>query len=74
VIDPTGAGDSFCGGLMGYLARAGKVDLISLRNAMVYGTVIASFTIGDFSIHGIQSATREMIDERFDTLRKVTQF
>ena len=74
VIDPTGAGDSFAGGLMGYLAQAGTVDLISLRNAMVYGTVTASFAIGDFSIYGIQSATREMIDERFDMLRKVTQF
>lgn len=74
VIDPTGAGDSFAGGLMGYLAQAGTVDLTSLRNAMVYGTVVASFTIGDFSIHGIQAATREMIDERFDTLRRITQF
>ncbi len=74
VIDPTGAGDSFAGGMMGYLSQAGTVDIISLRNAMVYGTVVASFTIGDFSIHGVQAATREMIDERFDKLRKITQF
>lgn len=74
VIDPTGAGDSFAGGLMGYLSHVGTVDITSLRNAMVYGTVAASFTIGDFSIHGLQAATREKIDERFDTLRKVTQF
>jgi len=74
VIDPTGAGDSFAGGLMGYLAQVGTVDIISLRNAMVYGTVTASFTIGDFSIHGLRTATREKIDERFDRLRKVTQF
>lgn len=74
VIDPTGAGDSFAGGMMGYLSHAGTVDIISLRNAMVYGTVVASFTIGDFSIYGVQAATREMIDERFDRLRKITQF
>ena len=74
VIDPTGAGDSFAGGLMGYLAQSGNVDLTTLRNAMVYGTVAASFTIGDFSIHGIRSATREMIEERFDRMRQVTQF
>jgi len=74
VIDPTGAGDSFAGGLMGYLAQSGNVDLTTLRNAMVYGTVVASFTIGDFSIHGIRSATREMIEERFDRMRQVTQF
>jgi hypothetical protein len=40
----------------------------------VYGTVTASFTIGDFSVYGIKSANREMIDDRFDLLRKVTQF
>lgn len=74
VIDPTGAGDSFAGGLMGYLAQAKTVDYVTLRKAMVYGTVVSSFTIGDFSVHGIEKATREMIDERFETLRKVTQF
>jgi hypothetical protein len=74
VIDPTGAGDSFAGGVMGYLASVGRVDVVSLRNAMVYGTVVASFTIGDFSVYGIKSATRQAIDERFDQLRKVTQF
>jgi sugar/nucleoside kinase (ribokinase family) len=74
VIDPTGAGDAFAGGLMGYLAQSETVDLTCLQNAMAYGTVTASFTIGDFSIHGIWSATREKIEERFDMLRKVTQF
>ena len=74
VIDPTGAGDSFAGALMGYLAQAGKVDVISLRNAMVYGTVAASFTISDFSIHGIKAVGKADVEERFDTLRKVTQF
>ncbi len=74
VIDPTGAGDSFAGALMGYLAQAGKVDVISLRNAMVYGTVSASFTISDFSIHGIKAVDKADMEERFDTLRKVTQF
>lgn len=74
VIDPTGAGDSFAGALMGHLAQVEKIDIISLRNAMVYGTVAASFTIGDFSIHGIKSVGFEGIEERFDVLRKITQF
>jgi sugar/nucleoside kinase (ribokinase family) len=74
VIDPTGAGDSFAGALMGYLADVNKVDVISLRNAMVYGTVAASFTIGDFSIHGIKSVTKDALEDRFDHLRKITQF
>jgi sugar/nucleoside kinase (ribokinase family) len=74
VIDPTGAGDSFAGAMMGYLAKVNKVDFMSLRKAMVYGTVAASFTIGDFSIHGIKAASPSQIDERADHLRKVTQF
>jgi len=74
VIDPTGAGDSFAGALMGHLAQQEKIDIISLRNAMVYGTVAASFTIGDFSIHGIKSIDFSAIEERFDILRKITQF
>jgi sugar/nucleoside kinase (ribokinase family) len=74
VIDPTGAGDSFAGGMMGFLAEHDRVDGVTLRNAMVYGTVVASFTIGDFSVYGIRAATRGMVDERFDRLRKLTQF
>lgn len=74
VIDPTGAGDSFAGGMMGYLAKQNTVDYVTIRKAIVYGTVVASFTIGDFSVHGIEKATAEKIDERFETLRKVTQF
>jgi len=74
VIDPTGAGDSFAGGMMGYMAQVGSVDTITLQKAIAYGTVMASFTIGDFSIHGIKNATQEMIEERFDRLRKITQF
>ena len=74
VIDPTGAGDSFAGGMMGYLAQTDSLDAMALQKAIAYGTVIASFTIGDFSIHGIKNATQEKIEERFDRLRKVTQF
>ncbi|MBN1818478.1 MAG: hypothetical protein JW828_14040 [Sedimentisphaerales bacterium] len=74
VIDPTGAGDSFAGAMMGYLAKAGAVDITSLRRAIGYGTVVSSFTISDFSIHGIKAITLDDIEERFDTLKKVTQF
>ena len=74
VIDPTGAGDSFAGGMMGFLANADTVDYNTIRKAIVYGTVVSSFTIGDFSVYGIQTATKEKIDERFELLRKITQF
>jgi sugar/nucleoside kinase (ribokinase family) len=74
VIDPTGAGDSFAGALMGYLAKADTIDFISLRAAMVYGTVASSFAISDFSVHGISAVDMADIEERVDILRKVTQF
>jgi sugar/nucleoside kinase (ribokinase family) len=74
VRDPTGAGDSFAGGFMGYLAKVGKSDFESLKQALAYGTVVASFTIADFSLSGLTSINKADIDSRFKTLRKLTQF
>jgi sugar/nucleoside kinase (ribokinase family) len=74
VIDPTGAGDSFAGGLMGYIAQVGKTDFATLKTAVAYGTVVASFTISDFSINGLTSINRSDIDKRFEALRKLTSF
>jgi cytidine kinase len=74
VMDPTGAGDSFAGGFMGYLAEKQKTDLISLKEAIAYGTVTASFSIEDFSLSGLTSIKRADIDKRFESLRKMTSF
>lgn len=74
VKDPTGAGDSFAGGFMGYLAQAGKTDFASLKTAVAYGTVVASFTIADFSLKGLTSISKNDIDGRLETLREVTSF
>ena len=74
VKDPTGAGDSFAGALMGYLARNGKTDFASLKTAVAYGTVVASFTIADFSLKGLTSITKDDIEGRLETLRKLTNF
>ena len=74
VKDPTGAGDSFAGGFMGYLAQAGKTDFASLKTAVAYGTVVASFTIADFSLKGLTSISKGDIDGRLETLREVTSF
>ena len=62
VRDPTGAGDSFAGGLMGYLAQVNRTDFDTLKTAVAYGTVVASFTIADFSLSGLTSVTRRDID------------
>ena len=74
VKDPTGAGDSFAGGFMGYLAQTGKTDFGSLKTAVAYGTVVASFTIADFSLKGLTSISKGDIDGRLETLREVTGF
>ena len=74
VKDPTGAGDSFAGALMGYLARVGRCDFESLKTAVVYGTVVASFTIADFSLAGLTTIKKDDIESRFEALRKLTSF
>ncbi|HXX93330.1 MAG TPA: PfkB family carbohydrate kinase [Planctomycetota bacterium] len=67
VVDPTGAGDSFAGGIVGYLARSGG-DQTSLRKALVYGAVMGSFTVEEFGTRRLQKVTREEIEARARTL------
>jgi len=74
VKDPTGAGDSFAGGFMGYLAKNNKTDFATLKKAVAYGTVVAASTIADFSLNGMTSIDKTKIDERFETLRRYTSF
>jgi sugar/nucleoside kinase (ribokinase family) len=64
VKDPTGAGDSFAGGMMGYIAAQNDLGMPTLRRALAYGMITASFTIEDFSLRRIQAVTRENVDER----------
>ncbi len=65
VVDPTGAGDTFAGGMMGFLARHGRVTESSLRRAVVYGSVMASFVVERFSLERLLSLTWEEIDNRY---------
>jgi sugar/nucleoside kinase (ribokinase family) len=74
VIDPTGAGDSFAGGFMGTLAKAGNTDFATLKKAVACGTVTASFTLADFSLKGLTDTTRAAIDARLKQLGDMTQF
>ena len=74
VRDPTGAGDSFAGGFMGYLAQRGKTDFPTLKKAIAYGTVTASFTIADFSLNGLSATSRAEIDRRLEDLRDAISF
>ncbi|MFO0972055.1 MAG: PfkB family carbohydrate kinase [Phycisphaerae bacterium] len=74
VVDPTGAGDSFAGGLLGYLAAAGRFEPADVRAAVARGTVTASFTIEGFSLDGLRRATRDALEQRLGELRKMVQF
>ena len=71
VIDPTGAGDSFAGGMMGHLAQAGDTSVASLRKAMAYGTIVASFNIESFSLDRLREITRSDIDARLGEYRRM---
>ena len=65
VFDPTGAGDCFAGGFMGQLARSGDTSPAGLRRAIVYGSVMASFVVEDFSHRRLQGLTADMIEHRY---------
>ena len=74
IVDPTGAGDSFAGGLMGYLAKEGKVNEATLRKAMVYGSAVASICVEDFSTNALQNASRKTIEKRVKEFKKMVEF
>jgi sugar/nucleoside kinase (ribokinase family) len=74
VVDPTGAGDSFAGGMMGYLAQQGKFDPKTLKEALAYGTLAASFTVEGFSLDGLKRIDREKLDERMREYRRMLSF
>ena len=67
VVDPTGAGDSFASGMMGYLSSVDDVSLPAIKRAMAYGTVVASFTIEKFSTQRLAEIDRSAIDQRLET-------
>jgi sugar/nucleoside kinase (ribokinase family) len=74
VFDPTGAGDSFAGGLMGHLARTGDRSDGGLRRAIVYGSVVASFTVEDFGVKRLTTVKLPQIEERYQRFVQLTDF
>jgi sugar/nucleoside kinase (ribokinase family) len=73
VIDPTGAGDSFAGGFMGHIARAGNIDFESMQEGMAWGTVTASFTLGSFGLDGLCATTRDQLDTRMKEFKSIAK-
>ena len=74
VVDPTGAGDSFAGGMMGYLAEHGNFEPKTLKEAMGYGIVTASFTVEDFSLDRLKQIDREDLENRMAEYRRMLSF
>ncbi len=74
VVDPTGAGDSFAGGMMGYLAEQGNYEPKTLKQALAYGTLAASFTVEDFSLDRLQQIEREDIQRRMVEYKRMLSF
>ena len=73
VVDPTGAGDAFAGGLMGHLASVDMTDFASIQTALAWATVTASFTIESFGLERLASLTRKDIDERMQVFQAATR-
>lgn len=74
VFDPTGAGDTFAGGFMGYLASQENLDEAALRRAMIFGSVMASFNVEEFGTARVQRLTHAEINERFGAFKQMTHF
>ena len=74
VHDPTGAGDTFAGGLIGYLSKAGKLNDSNLRKSIVYGSILASFAVEDFSVNRLLNISLADINKRYLSFKKLTKF
>lgn len=74
VIDPTGAGDSFAGGTMGYIAKVNVINLQTIKSAIVYGGIIASYTVEEFSVNRLKNLSMAEIDKRLTHFRAMTSF
>ena len=74
ISDPTGAGDTFAGGFIGYLAKSKKLNQESLRKAAIYGTIMATFAVEDFSLRKLGKISKVDIDERIRKFKQITSF
>ncbi|MGC8685350.1 MAG: PfkB family carbohydrate kinase [bacterium] len=74
VFDPTGAGDSFAGGFMGYLASIDNINDTNIRRAIIMGSVMASFNVEDFSLNRIKNLSNQEIENRYKAFKRLTHF
>jgi sugar/nucleoside kinase (ribokinase family) len=74
VIDPTGAGDSFAGGISGVLANTDTINFETLKMGIIYGSVLASFTVEEFGVNALLAVTSDSIKDRIEKFRELTRF
>ena len=74
VYDPTGAGDTFAGGMIGFLSKAGEISERNIRKSIIYGSILASFAVEDFSIDRMLEISMKDIEERYKHFRAITEF
>ena len=74
VFDPTGAGDSFAGGFMGYISNVNNIDESTVRQAIIFGSAMASFNVEDFSLNRLKNLSYKEIEERFREFKRLTHF
>ena len=72
--DPTGAGDTFAGGMIGFLSRVKKIDESSMRKSVIYGTILASFVVEDFSVNRLLKLSMTEINARYKHFMRITKF
>jgi len=74
IFDPTGAGDTFAGGFIGWLERTGDISEENLKRAVIYGSTLASFCVEKFSVDGLADLTYLQIQDRFREFRELSRF
>jgi sugar/nucleoside kinase (ribokinase family) len=74
VKDPTGAGDTFAGGMMGYMARTKEINFDTLKTALIYGSAMASFCVEDFSLTKLKTLDQYKVNERLEAFKSLTHF
>jgi sugar/nucleoside kinase (ribokinase family) len=74
VYDPTGAGDTFAGGMIGFLSRAGKINESNIRKSIIYGSILASFAVEDFSVDRMLEISMDEIEARYSHFKAITKF
>jgi sugar/nucleoside kinase (ribokinase family) len=74
IVDPTGAGDSFAGGFLGHIARKGKLDFATMKEAVTYGNVMGSFAVEDFGVKRLLELRQADVEERYAKYRRLVEF